>query len=122
MNLSELIEQVKEEKPNAFKEAKLISFINEIESDVQEELDLPQVARVKYVSIEADGDKQLLVESPYDRLYKSYLKAMIDYSNEEYQSYENNQAQHIADYKEWINHLVRTGRARSMPRRFKNIF
>lgn len=122
MKISELIEQVAEEKPNAFSLDKLVRYINEIEADVQEELDIPLAARVEYKVYEDCKDTELIVKSPYSRLYRSFLKAMIDYANEEYQSYENNQAQHIADYHEWIDNLVRTGQTRRMPTRFKNVW
>lgn len=122
MTISELITQVCEEKPNGFKNDKLVSFINDIEQDVQEELDIPTKDRVEYASYSADQNKELIVKSPYSRLYKSYLKAQIDYANEEYQSYENNQAQHVADYHEFIDNLVRTGQSRKQPTRFKNIW
>lgn len=36
-----------------------------------------------------DGDKQLLVASPYDRLYDLYLIAQIEFALKEYGSYSN---------------------------------
>ena len=38
MTIKDLIQKIKEEKPNSFTDAKLISFINEIEKDVAEQL------------------------------------------------------------------------------------
>lgn len=36
-----------------------------------------------------DGDKQLLVPSPYDRLYDLYLISMLEFSLREYGNYNN---------------------------------
>lgn len=121
MKLAQVIEQVNEEKPNSFKPEKLTSFINEVEADVQVQLRIPEDERITY-DYKEDGNRELLAKPPYDRLYKSYLKAMIDYSNEEYASYENNQAQHVADFREFTDSVVRSGRAQSIPTRFKNIW
>jgi hypothetical protein len=49
---------------------------------------------------------------------------MIDYSNEEYTSYQNNQAQHVQDFKDFVDWVVRTGQAveNPMPKRFRHVF
>lgn len=119
MRLAQVIEQVCEEKPNSFGPEKLTDFLNEIEAEVGVQLGMED--KISYVYAE-DGNKQLLAPAPYDRLYKSYLKAMIDYSNEEYASYENNQAQHVADFREFTNYVVRNGIANKTPTKFINIW
>lgn len=121
MKLIELIAKVKEEKPTSFTNEKLTAFVNEVEADVQEQLGIEATERKTY-DYETDKEAELLVGSPYSRLYVSYLKAQIDYAAEEYQSYENNQAQHIADFREFVDMLVREGKVRVAPKRFKNIF
>lgn len=121
MKLSQLIAKVKEEKPTSLTNDKLTSFVNEVEADVQEQLGISAEEQMVY-SYDRDKDTELLVKSPYDRLYVSYLKAQMDYANEEYESYENNQAQHISDFREYVDMLIRSGKARTSPRRFKNIF
>ena len=118
MTIKGLIDKVKEEKPNTFTNAKLIEFINEVEADVAEQvnLDIP-------VYTEEDMNEELMVPSPYDRLYVSYVKAMVDYANEEYASYQNNQAQHVQDFKDFVDWVVRTGQAEPMiPSRFINVW
>lgn len=115
MTIKKLIDKVQEEKPNTFTDEKIISFLVEVEADVAEEL---RVEKPVYTS--ADTEHDLLAPSPYDRLYVSYVKAMIDYSNEEYDSYANNQAQHIQDFRDFSDWVVRTGQAESndIPLRF----
>ena len=119
MKLAQVIQQVNEEKPNSFKEEKLTGYINEVEAEVQEQLGIKDKITYEYGK---DSNKELIVTAPYDKLYKSYLKANIDYANEEYASYENNQAQHIADFRDYADYVVRNGLAvSSSPKRFKNI-
>ena len=119
MTIKKLIDKVQEEKPNTFQTDKLIEFINEIETDVAEQLnlDVPNYS-------ESDLGEELLVGAPYDRLYVSYLKSQIDYANEEYASYQLNAEQHVQDFADFLNWAVRTGQPEQtlIPSRFKNIF
>jgi hypothetical protein len=120
MKLYECIEDVKEEKPNAFSDEKLTKFINELEAMVQEYLGIEPKNRVEY-DFDNDEDRELIVPSPYDSMYKSWLKAKIDYSNEEYYSYANNQAQFESDYEDWQAYAMGSGMVRSdIPQCIKN--
>lgn len=120
MTVKELIDKVQEEKPNTFDDAKLVSYVNEIESEVAEQLRLTQTPEYNTEEL----NKSLLLSYPYNRLYVSYLKAQIDYANEEYASYENNAAQHVQDFRDFTDWVVRTGQAeeKSFANRFRNIF
>ena len=119
MTIQELITKVQDEKPNTFQNEKIIAFINEVEGAVAEEL------RVKHVIYsESDMDETLLAPYPYDRLYASFVKAMIDFANEEYASYQINQEQYNLDFAEFANWVVRTDHVQrdfSTPHRFKNV-
>ena len=127
MTIQSLINKVQEEKPNTFQTDKLIEYINEIEADVADQvnMDIPvYTSEPDPETNESDLDKELIVPAPYDRLYVSYLKAMIDYANEEYASYQLNQMQHVQDFTDFMNWLVRTGQNDKslIPSRFRNIF
>lgn len=103
MKLSEAIEQVRLEKPHSFSSDHCALFLTEIEAQVQDYLGIPAEEWVKY-DWKNDGNKELIVPAPYDALYISFLKAKIDYANEEYESYANNQAIHADDmesFKAW---------------------
>lgn len=124
MTIRDLLNKISKEKPNSFSEAELISFVNEVEAEVAEELHMDKEDVPVYVyEHDADLDKVLIVDAPYDRLYISYVKAMIDYTNEEYDSYANNQAQHIQDYRDFVDWVVRTGQAAktNTVTRFRNV-
>lgn len=120
MTVRKLLNKIHREKPSGFTEAEIIEFINDIESDVAEELRLSEAP--VYSDNHTDLDEELLVPAPYDRLYVSYVKAMIDYSHEEYASYQLNQEQHLQDYKDFADWVVRTGQAFNwIPTKFRNI-
>ena len=122
MTIRDLLNRIEKEKPNGFTEADLIAFLNEVEAQAADELHIEDVP--VYEDNHTDLDEVLLVPAPYDVLYISYLKAKIDYANEEYDSYTNNQAQHVQDYKDFVDWVVRTGRAENTNavRRFKHTF
>lgn len=102
MTIKGLIDKVKEEKPNTFTDAKLLSFVNEIETEVAE-----QLSEESFEPYAAVDTTELIVPAPYDRLYVSYVKAMVDYANEEYASYQLNAEQHTQDFKDFLDWSVR---------------
>ena len=118
MTIKGLIDKVKEEKPNTFTDTKLLSFVNEIETEVSEQL------CEDFTPYTAVDTTELLAPEPYSRLYVSYVKAMVDYANEEYASYQLNQMQHTQDFTDFINWIVRENVAVNsvLPSRFRNVF
>ena len=48
-----------------------------------------------------DGDMPLLVKPPYDKLYDSYLKAMIEFYMREYAEYNNTQEMFASDMTDY---------------------
>lgn len=120
MKLAEAIEQVKREKPHSFSMDHCTLFITEVEQAVQEYLGIPVSERRKY-RWEEDGKSELIAPEPYSALYISYLKAKIDYANEEYESYATNQAQFESDFSEFKAWAVRAGVTKSnLPDRISN--
>ena len=119
MTIQGLINKVQEEKPNTFSNTKMLSFVNEIETDVATQL---VVDFTPYLMVD---DTELMAPAPYDRLYVSYLKAMVDYANEEYASYQMNQMQHVQDFRDFVDWVVRENKASEehvLTTRFRNIF
>ena len=120
MTIRELIERLDREKMHNFPQADLMEYLNEVEADVAEQMHKTDVPVYVY---DHDLDTELLAPAPYDRLYISYIKAMIDYANEEYASYQLNQEQYDADMFQFINWIVRTQEGRensNFPRRLKH--
>ena len=122
MTITYLLNKIKDEKPNSFGDARLIAFINEIEADVADQLNIDPVP--VYQDTDESKASTLLVPEPYSKLYISYVKAMVDYANEEFDSYANNQAQHVQDFRDFVDWVVRTKQSQAAwawPSRFRNV-
>lgn len=120
MKLSEAIQQVKMEKPNGYSDTHCTVFLNEIEAIIQEFLAIPREERIKY-RWEDSQEQDLIVPEPYSAIYISYLKAKIDYAQEEYESYGNNQAIYEDDMKNFKAWAIREGKIRKdLPAEIKN--
>ena len=122
MTLAELINKINEEKPNSFPTSKIIAFVNEVEPEVASQLKIDPAPVYEYDAENLDID--LLAERPYDRLYISYVKSQIDYANEEYASYQLNADQHVQDFHDFVDWVIRTGQTSAPVEklRFKNTF
>lgn len=118
MTIKGLIDKVQEEDPNSFADEKVLTYINEIEEDVAEQLN---EEFEPYTSVD---DTELMAPAPYDRLYVSYVKSQIDYANAEYASYQLNAEQHNQDMADYINWIVRNSIAVNAyhTKRFRNIY
>ena len=124
MTVQELINKVNKEKPNGFAEADLISFINEIEAQVCDEMG---ETIVQYTTSDTDKAKTLKVPAPYDKLYLSYVIARVDKADDELNSYANNLVQHNSDYQEFVSWIVREDKfsddyKERRVTRFRNVF
>ena len=122
MTIRDLLNKINKEKPSSFTEADLIAFINEVEAEVAEQLNVSEVPVYTYEH-DDELDRVLLAPAPYDRLYVSYVKMQIDYSQEEYDSFTNNQAQHTQDFQDFTDWVVREGKVSrtNYPRRFRHV-
>lgn len=125
MTITQLITKVREEKPNSFTDAKLIEFINEIEAEVGKEMRYSYDDIPKYEDTDTDKAMTLLAIPPYDRLYVSYVKSQIDYANEEYASYQLNAAQHMqdfSDFRDWVVRAAQQVAESPTPKRLRHVF
>ena len=123
MTINEVISTVKREKPNQFANEHLIQWLNEVESLVQNKLGIMIDEWFRYSVDDIENETELIVSPPYDILYVYWLKAKIDYTNEDYESFGNNQAQFQSHFNEFLAHAHRNGLVTSrLPRKFKNVF
>lgn len=109
MTLREVLQKVNTEKPNSFSDEYLTKLVNEVEAMVYEFLEAPDGSRI-YLELPEDIDTELQIPEPYSTAYESYLKARLDYANEEYELYTNNQAQFSADFDSWKAYAMRHGK------------
>lgn len=121
MTLREVLTKVNTEKPNAFSDEYLTKVVNEVEALVYDYLETPDVDRIFHV-LPDDIDVELNIPDPYSAAYESYLKARLDYANEEYELYSNNQAQFNADFDAWKAFAMRHGQVdtSNLPTQIKN--
>ena len=104
MTISQIIASVDELRPNAFSVAQKTLWLSEAEGMVQTDIMLLEPCEVIVYSYEKDKDAEPLVGAPHDKLYRSYLCAMIDFYHAEYAAYQNALAQfnaHLAEYTTW---------------------
>ncbi len=89
MKIRELFDYVNSVKPNAFTEADMLVWLNEIEARVQLEVLLRWPGEVVQYRLPEDGETDLLLEPPHAAVYRYWLQAMIDFENGEYGKYQN---------------------------------
>ena len=87
MTVEQCINFVDEVKPNAFPTEAKLAWLTQIEGRIANEIFLMAPAELRqfhfqYANI--DGDKELLVDPPYDDIYVAYLTAKVDSKNGEF--------------------------------------
>lgn len=102
MILSEVIDRVDAIKPNAFDNDAKTMWINECEGMVQTEVFLLATEEIITYTYADDESAELLVRPPHDKLYISYLMAMIDFANGEYNKYQNTMQLFNAQFSEFM--------------------
>lgn len=103
MTLKQVIDFVDEIKPNAFSDDAKTMWVNEVEGYVQTEVFLLNVDDIVVYNYDTDKNKELLVEPPHSKIYWTYLTAMIDFANGEYNKYANT----MQMYNEFIGEFMR---------------
>lgn len=102
MKINQVIALADELKPNDFSPELKISWLNQVEGMVQTEVFLwDRIDFVTY-SYPEDLERELLVSSPFDKIYAVYLSAMIDFAHGEYNKYQNTIELFNAYYDEFV--------------------
>lgn len=104
MTLSSIIQQVDDIKPNAFTNDTKTAWINEVEGLVQTEVMLLAIDDVIQYDYETDKNTVMLVKPPHDKIYWTYLTALIDFANGEYNKYQNTMQMfnsYFGEYMRW---------------------
>ena len=98
MKILEAIAEVDNLKPNMYAEDEKIKWLSRLDGRIWQDIVLthkrlegetPETFEPYTVN---DGEKDLLVGEPYDEMYVRWLEAQIDYSNMEYDSFNNSNA------------------------------
>ena len=107
MTIENILDAVDALKPNAYTDAQKTSWLSRCEGQIQTECYLMPVEDVLVYDYTTDSGVTPLVPPPYDKLYESYICAMIDYSQGEYGKYANTMAMFNSDLSAFNRWLVR---------------
>lgn len=102
VTLGDVIAMVDDIKPNAFSEETKTAWINECEGMVQTRVLLLAQESVLSYEFYRDRDRELIVKPPFHKIYWSYLSAMIDFANGEYNKYQNTMQMFNAAFGEYM--------------------
>lgn len=102
MTIQEVIDFTDRVKPNDFTEDDKVKWISNVEGMVQTQIFLQ--APVEFITYHWPDDKNtvLLVDPPFEKLYLTYMQAMIDYHNGEYGNYQNTMTMFNSDFNEFM--------------------
>lgn len=102
--LKSVIDMVDGIKPNAFTDDTKTAWLNECEGLVQTEVMLLAVEEVISYSYEQDKNVKMLAVPPHDKIYWTYLSALVDFANGEYNKYANTMQlfnSYFSEYMRW---------------------
>ena len=103
--LKEIIAIADELNPNAYSNNIKAQWVNEVETAIQTEVFvIAPVDVVSFLPYEDKKDKQLSLDETWDKIYLTYLQAMIDFSNKEYAAFNNDIAlynSYVDTYAKW---------------------
>ena len=102
MRLSEVLEFVDGIKPNAYTEEQKTRWVNDCEGMVQTQVLLLAPEEIVRYAWPLDRETELLVSPPHDKLYFSYLCALVDFANGEYGKYQNSMQMFNAEFSEFM--------------------
>lgn len=121
MTVEEAIEYVDNVKPNAFSQEVKTKWLSDCEGRIQSDVFLQ--APVEFINYKwpENKDWELLVSHPHDKLYLTYLEAMVDYSNGEYSKYQNTMEMFNTDLLIFSRWFSATYRPADTWRRFHEI-
>ncbi len=110
MILSDVLRQADEFSPNTFSDELKVSFLNEAEGLVQTNVLLLAVEDIITYTWPEDQNTELIVRPPHDKLYRTYVAALIDFANGEYNRYQNKMQMFNAHFSEYMGWFAETYR------------
>lgn len=102
MRVKEALEFIDSVKPNAYTDDQKLRWLNDCEGMVQTQVLLFASPEMIAYSLPEDENTEMLVSKPHDKLYLSYLYAMIDFANGEYNKYSNSMQMFNAEFSEFM--------------------
>ena len=112
MTILEAIHRLESAKPNSYDETEKISWLSVLDGVVKNNIIDTHEGADKVVfngyNEETPLDTVLLVPAPYDEVYIRWMEAQIDYSNGEYEKYNNSMQMFNTALTSFNNYYNRT--------------
>ena len=102
MKLREAIEKGDLTTPNAFSPEAKTEWINEVEGMVQTQVLLFASEEIITYNYLENAETELLVSEPHSKIYPSYLRAMMDFTNGDYTRYQNTMGIFNSQFREFM--------------------
>lgn len=111
MRVRDALDRIKAGKPSECGDDVLLKWLSELDGMVWEDIVRGQCPPpcLPYTA-GADMDRQMLIPFPHDEVYITYLGAKIDYSNEEYERYNNAMMMYNAQLQAFADAWMRSHR------------
>ena len=123
MTIIDAITRADISKPNGYSQVEKIAWLSELDGEIKAEIiDTHEGGDHIPFSGYNEGtamSTKLLVPSPYDKLYVSYLEMQIDYANNEYGKYNNSMVMYNTAYSAFERYYNRNHMPISRGQRFK---
>lgn len=113
VTIENIIDAVDALKPNPYTDAQKTAWLSRCEGQILTECYLMPIEDVPVYDCSTDSGIVPLVPPPYDKLYESYICAMIDYANGEYNKYQNTMQmfnRDMSDFVRWLTRLYEPAR------------
>ncbi len=122
MTPAEAIARADALRPNSFSYAQKLAWVSALDAAVTAEVinthDGGEWVDFKGYSEESAPRTELLIPAPYDEVYLRYIEAQMDYSNGEYDRFNNSNAMYAAALGAFVNHYNRTHMPLSTKRKY----
>ena len=103
--INEVIQQAMELHPDTITDSIKCRWLSELDGKIVRET--MQKDTFKGYSFPKDGDKELMVKSPYDNIYELYIIAMSDFFSGELASYASSAVLFETAYSEFRKNYIR---------------
>lgn len=119
MTVQEAIERVRELKPNAYTDEMMCAWLSELDGRVKTEI-FDQHAGFEEKEIPAytigTRTRELFVPAPYSDIYVYWLSMKIDFSNGEFDRFNNDAVLYNTSWLTFSNHIRRTHESQKQTR------
>lgn len=108
--IQKIIEQVDENKPNAFSKQTKVEWLAELDGRLATDVFLMDILETQLLHYQFPDDleSETLVKFPHDGMYAHWLEAKIDYANGEYDKYQNSMEMFNAAHGSFVRWFAST--------------